>query len=223
MGILDNIQNWAAKEDNREGTSKNAQKDEETRLRQKLEELRAAVEQAKKESEVIFARHKKWGLISQEEINEQIDQPVVFLMRDDLSVDVIEGVVPGPLEIKNKKNAVTGLIILNPKKLHIVKWGGGHVRAWFAYEREATCYPTDILYDTQSILGEFMNVLMHMKTYAANKMPSGKHDWIWMAGGIIIMILIILGVMAMAGVSFSTLFEPKTTGVVVQNITGVTP
>ena len=170
-------------------------------------ETQERIKKMNKEAEVLFNRHSKWGLLTQQEINEKIDQPVLFLMRDDLSVDVIEGLVPGPLEIKNKKNLVAGHLFLNAKKLHIVKWGSGHLRAWFAYEREAVCYPTDIIFDSQTIVGEMLNLLMNMKTYAANKMPGGKYDWIFLAAGGIVLIVVAIGLLTMFGFSIDKLLH----------------
>lgn len=170
-------------------------------LLEEIEKLKKQATETEKEAEMLFSRHTQWGLLSQQEINSKIDQPVLFLMRDDLSVDVIEGLVPGPLEIKNKKNLVAGHLFLNAKKLHIVKWGSGHIRAWFAYEREATCYPIDIIFDAQTIVGEMLNLLMNMKTYAANKMPGGKYDWIWMVVIGIVLIIVAIGLLSIFGFS----------------------
>lgn len=80
----------------------------------------------------------------------KLKEPILVLIKEDMTVEIKEGVTSGILSLK-KGNKEEAIVTLSEKNLLAFKWGKASIRGWIAYIGEATPYPSEIKHDSERI------------------------------------------------------------------------
>ncbi len=135
----------------------------------RLEEVeypRIVKEVFKKKNQGIISKIKEIFGFGDKEMKEKIKlektlkYPLLFLLKNDGYIDVIEGLKVNSLfTMKEKKGNEKKGIILTSKKLHTLNLEP-YPKCWIASEDEMLPYPSDIMYDA----GEFVKIVRKIET-----------------------------------------------------------
>lgn len=92
------------------------------------------------------------------------DGPLLLLMKENKTIEVIEGVEAGKIRFntqdgKDSEKANKGVLI-DPVKKHFLKYGDESIPIYVAYEGEGTCYPSDVTRDSSSLALIFKKVIL---------------------------------------------------------------
>jgi hypothetical protein len=86
-------------------------------------------------------------------VNPILKEPLLFLMRNDGYTDVLEGLTAGRVfTLKDKESNLEKGILLKQNKLTSLKIEP-YPKCWFAHEDEMLPYPTNILNDSEELVG----------------------------------------------------------------------
>lgn len=168
-----------------------------------------------------LSKEKMMFLFDQQKLNSQMRTPVLFLIRQNKEVDIIEGVVSGVLDITDSKG-LQRKILLSADKLCSVRWGGAFLSCWFANEEDASVYPQEIEHDSREVHRLVASLLQSIKDYESQAL-SGWADLLF-KGAIGLGILLALSYMFGGGLIPSILGQKaaEAAPVVAQNVTNVT-
>lgn len=99
----------------------------------------------------------------------EIEQPMLLLMRTNGDIDTFPGVPDGLFKmvkdkkIGSEKESETKGILLSNNKLHNWKYAGENVKVWVAYEDEATPYPVNVQHDSSMLVKFYEKILLNSK------------------------------------------------------------
>lgn len=94
-----------------------------------------------------FLQQKKGWFSGKKESIKALDEPILFLMKENGYTDILEGVKTGEFIISTPKGEKS--IWLTPDKLTTIKYADDYFRGWIAYENCMTPYPEDPLYSSE--------------------------------------------------------------------------
>lgn len=113
------------------------------------------------------------------EVNPDLKQPLLQLIKDDGYTDIIEGVRKG-LFIINDKNGKQKGVLLSPNKL--TTWNiKPYPKLWIAYENEMTPYPIDIYHDGEEFLSTIRTIETNRDLLKDQAKIISAKMWFWLA------------------------------------------
>jgi len=100
---------------------------------------------------------------------EEFKQPLLFLMKDNGDVEILEGVRSGVFEITSTFNKGENKAInLTANKLLSLNYGGEKIKCWIAYEGEAVSYPLTTVQDSRDQYQIIKRIAMNYKDLKMN-------------------------------------------------------
>lgn len=97
----------------------------------------------------------KWQNTKEKELKEwkkyeKPKEPVVFLIRNNNDIEIMENIPSGIHEIK-RTDGKEAMINFSKSKMLTANWGGEPLRLWIAYEMEYSPLPIRIIHDSNTI------------------------------------------------------------------------
>lgn len=91
------------------------------------------------------------------------DQPILFLIKENHDVEILENVESGLFITKDKNGKDKGAINLTDAKILSLKYGASNIKCWIANEKDFSTYPTAPLMDSIAMLNLLKRILTENK------------------------------------------------------------
>lgn len=164
----------------------NTDKDK-TQLEEHVKEAENTQAGARKVTEPFLQKRTWWGGIRgkpPEQVKE-LQEPILFLMKESGYTDIIEGVKSGEFIISTPKGEKS--IWLTPDKLTTITYGKDFYRGWIAYENMMTPYPEDPIYSSELQRRIIQKVAINYRDVnEAKTLEARTKMWLWIIGAIVI-------------------------------------
>lgn len=123
-------------------------------------------------------------------IESNVQEPVLFLMKDNGYVDPIEGVQAGEFIMSTPKGEKA--MFLSPDKLVTLKYGEQYIKCWFAYENCMSPYPENPIHNAEMYRKTTQKLAMNWRDRDEATMITAKTKmWLYIIGGIVIALVLL--------------------------------
>jgi hypothetical protein len=125
------------------------------------------------------------------EIVKELQEPLLFLMKENGYTEIIEGAKAGEMIIATPRGEKA--IMLTPDKITTLKYGGDYYKAWIAYENSATPYPEDPLHTAEMYKKTTQKLAMNWKDVDSDAplWEAKTKFYLWIIAAIVIALILI--------------------------------
>lgn len=123
-------------------------------------------------------------------IKQELEEPILELMRVVGYTDIIENVRPGEFIIQEGEKQKS--IMLSPNKMTTFRYGEQYVKGWVAHEDCATPYPEDPIHTGEMMRKIVMKLAMNWRDRDEAKLLEGRGKmWLLIIAGLAIAIVLL--------------------------------
>lgn len=118
-------------------------------------------------------------------LQKELQEPLLFLMKENGYTDIIEGVKAGEFTIATPKGEKT--IVLSPDKFTTLKYGEQYYKCWIAYENSMSPYPENPIHNAEMYRKTTQKLAMNWRDRDEAMLITAKTKmWIYIIGAVTI-------------------------------------
>lgn len=116
------------------------------RIEKEIEDEKKRLREHKKVRHAFLMGKKK--ILREQKPKEELQEYVLFLMKNNGHIDILEGISPGNFTIEDNKGNLKQ-IVLSANRIQTINYNKQHFKGWVAHEDNMMAYPQDPIHNAE--------------------------------------------------------------------------